>query len=114
MSRKKPTDTTKNRKPTSLGFSVSSAPIVSQELFLEVFMRNLIEAKNKHPEIYAWNEVNVLEVFREYVSSFQDGSFTRQAHAITWTCRELKIENSRESIAKIFNNSGSDSATENE
>jgi hypothetical protein len=101
-----------NRKPRLLGFTKVETPQVSTETFLEVFMRNLILAKNKHPEIYQWPDSNVLEVFRSYVDGFQDGTFTRQAHAVAWTCKELGIENDRETITKIFNSGGD--ATENE
>jgi len=94
----------KNRRPASLSFkTTASRPSeVTRDLFLEVFMRNLIEAKNKSPERYVWTSLNVLDVFRAFVESFENGSFSKNTEAVKWTCKELKIDNSRESIAKIF------------
>ncbi len=43
----------KNVRPTSLSFTVGK-PEITRDVFLQTFMKNLILAKNKHPEIYQW------------------------------------------------------------
>ncbi len=100
---KTPEMVAKNRRP-KMGFLSATAPqvMISRDLFLETFMKNLVLAKNKYPEIYTWAELNILEVFRGYVETLENGTFTKHVHAIKWTCRELKIENDRETIQKIF------------
>jgi hypothetical protein len=75
---------------------------VTREMFLQAFMRNLILAKNKYPETYLWPDVDVLQVFRAFVQSFTDGTFSRHGHAVKWTCKELGIENDRTFILKLF------------
>lgn len=71
--------------------------------FLALYMKNLIKAKNKYPEMYNWNDgVDVLEVFRRMSDAFKRGTYDRHSHAIKWTCKEIGIPHTRDAITKIF------------
>lgn len=80
----------------------TSSATVDRETFLSVLMRNLIEAKNKYPDVYLWPDTDVLSVFRELVDSLESDTYSRHCHAIQWTVKELKLKNDRKTINKIF------------
>ncbi len=83
---------------------VNSEPVkVDREIFLQSLMKNLIVAKNKFPDVYTWPESDVLEVFRRFVESLENGTYSRHVHAIKWTIKELKMKDDRETINLIFN-----------
>lgn len=70
--------------------------------FLSVYFANLIKAKNKHPDLYQWSEVDVLDVFRRMSESLRNGTYDRHGHAVKWTCKDLGIAHTRTAIDKIF------------
>lgn len=74
------------------------------DLFLSALMKNLILAKNKFPDLYQWPDADLLEVFRRLAESMREGTYSRHAHAIKWTCKELNIPCTRESIDQVFKN----------
>ncbi len=75
------------------------------EAFLSAYMKNLIIAKNKFPDRYAWTHSDVLEVFRRMAESFRQGTYDRHCHAVKLTCKELGIACTRQAIDSIFSNS---------
>ena len=76
--------------------------MVSQERFLEVYMKNLIKAKKKFPDKYTWEMTEVFRIFKVMVQAFREGNYDRDGYAVKWTCNELRMKNDKRKIAKIF------------
>ncbi len=87
-------------KKTVLEFVVVEK--VDREKFLSVLMKNIIVAKNKFPELYNWEKSDVLTLFRYFVESLENDTFSRHNHAIKWTVKELKLGNDRKTINTIM------------
>lgn len=83
---------------------------MNPEIFLQAIFKNLVLAKNKYPDKYAWPDADILEVFRRLAESVRNGTYDRHVHAIKWACRDCKIAYTREAINEIFKNEPKESA----
>ncbi len=74
--------------------------------FMATYRRNLIAAREKHPEKFVWdNKTSIDDFLVRMGKAFAEDSYNISGSiAIGWTCKELGIKKTRKAIKAYLRN----------
>jgi hypothetical protein len=79
-------------------FSEPQPPVQPINRWMDVYIRELIVAREKHPADYAWPIEKVGTVAGRMREAFIGGCFIKDSHAIKATCKHFGIKHTYASI----------------